>query len=156
MPPLQKKWLDFPSCSDATKRRYTKRSSDIVAAVLNTISPENAGYIWKAMTSSASMNKLVDIEDISQADHRYLETLAEAYCNANSWDTCRQILSVMTGVAGYKVITSFISRADEVEVHCSKSTLPTILAWSTCSFSASNKDMMRSKTVRSLFILYHI
>ena len=123
MPPLQKKWLDFPSCSDATKRRYTKRSSDIVAAVLNTISPENAGYIWKAMTSSASMNKLVDIEDISQADHRYLESLAEAYCNANSWDTCRQILSVMTGVAGYKVITSFIQgltkwRYTVANLHC--------------------------------------
>ena len=102
MPPLQKKWLDFPSCSEATKRRYTKRSSDIVAAVLKTISPKNAGYIWQAMTSSASMNKLLDIEDISQADHRYLEALAEAYCNANSWDTRRQILSVMTGVAGIK------------------------------------------------------
>ena len=76
--------------------------------MLKTISPENAGYIWQAMTSSASMNKLLDIEDISQTDHRYLEALAEAYCNANSWDTHRQIFSVMTGVAGYKVIASFI------------------------------------------------
>lgn len=108
IPLLQKKWLNFPSCSEATKRRYIKRSSDIVAAVLKTISPENAGYIWQAMTSSASMNKLLDIEDISQTDHRYLEALAEAYCNANSWDTRRQIHSVMTGVAGYKVIASFI------------------------------------------------
>lgn len=108
IPLLQKKWLNFPSCSETTKRRYTKRSSDIVAAVLKTISPENAGYIWQAMTSSASMNKLLDIEDISQTDHRYLEALEEAYCNANSWDTRRQILSVMTGVAGYKVIASFI------------------------------------------------
>ena len=108
IPPLQKKWLNFPSCSEATKRRYTKRSSDIVAAVLKTISPENAGYIWQAMTSRASMNKLLDIEDISKTDHRYLEALVEAYCNANSWDTRRQILSVMTGVAGYKVIASFI------------------------------------------------
>ena len=60
------------------------------------------------MTSSASMNKLLDTKDISQADHRYLEALAEAYCNANSWDTRRQILSILTGVAGYKVIASFI------------------------------------------------
>ena len=54
------------------------------------------------------MSKLLDIEDISQTDHRYLEDLAEGYCNANGWDTRRQILSVMTGVAGYKVIASFI------------------------------------------------
>ena len=108
IPLLQKKWLNFPSCSEATKRRCTKRSSDIVAAVLKTISPENAGYIWQDMTSSASMNKWLDIEDISQTDHRYLEALAVAYCNANSWDARRQILSVMTGVAGYKVIASFI------------------------------------------------
>jgi len=39
------------------------------------------------MTSSASMNKLLDIGDISQTDHHYLEALAEAYCNANGWDT---------------------------------------------------------------------
>ena len=90
------------------KRRYTTRSSDIVAAVLKSISPKNAGYIWQAMTSSASTNKLLDIEDISQTDHRYLEALAEAYCNANSWDTRQQIVSVMTGVAGYEVIASFI------------------------------------------------
>ena len=108
IPPLQRKWLDFSSCSESTKQRYTRRSSDIVAAVLKTISPENAGLIWRAMTSTASMNKLLGIEEISQADQRYLEALTEAYNNADSWDTRRQILSVMTGVAGYKMLATFI------------------------------------------------
>ncbi|CAH3186465.1 unnamed protein product [Porites lobata] len=58
IPPLQRKWLDFSSCSESTKQRYTRRSSDIVAAVLKTISPEDAGLIWRAMTSTASMNNL--------------------------------------------------------------------------------------------------
>ena len=60
------------------------------------------------MTSTASMNKLLGTEDISQADQRYLEALTEAYNNADSWDTRRQILSVMTGVAGYKILAIFI------------------------------------------------
>ena len=60
------------------------------------------------MTSTASVNKLLGIEDISQADQRYLEALTEAYNNADSWDTHRQILSVMTGVAGCKILATFI------------------------------------------------
>ena len=108
IPPLQRKWLDFSGCSESTKQRYTRRSSDIVAAVLKTISPEDAGLIWRAMTSTASMNKLLGIEDISQADQRYLEALTEAYNTADSWDTRRQILSVMTGVAGFKILATFI------------------------------------------------
>ena len=90
IPPLQRKWLDFSSCSESTKQRYTRRSSDIVAAVLKTISPKDAGLIWRAMTSTASMN------------------LTEAYNNADSWDTRRQTLSVMTGVAGLKILATFI------------------------------------------------
>ena len=67
----------------AVKLRNEDTQKDQVTS-LKTISPENAGYIWQAMTSSASMIKLLDIEDISQADHRYLDAPAEAYCDANS------------------------------------------------------------------------
>lgn len=108
IPLLQRKWLDVPCCSEATKHRYPKRSSDIVAAVVKTISPENAGHIWREMTSTSIMNKLLGTEVISLADQRYLEALAEVYYNADSWDTRRHILSVMTGVAGYKAIAIFI------------------------------------------------
>ena len=85
VPLLQRKWLDFPCCSEATKQRYTKRSSDIVAAVLKTISPENAGHIWRELTSTAIMNKLLGTEAIAQSDQRYLEALGEAYYDWCSW-----------------------------------------------------------------------
>ena len=43
------------------------------------------------------------------ADQRYLNVLAESYKNASSWETRKQILSIMTDLASYSVISSFIS-----------------------------------------------
>jgi hypothetical protein len=43
------------------------------------------------------------------ADQRYLNVLAESYKNALSWETRKQILSIMTDLASYSVISSFIS-----------------------------------------------
>ena len=48
------------------------------------------------------------VEELLEASTHYLEALAEAYGNSNSCDTRRQILSIMTGVASYKAISSFI------------------------------------------------
>ncbi|XP_031575425.1 uncharacterized protein LOC116309034, partial [Actinia tenebrosa] len=42
------------------------------------------------------------------ADQRYLDALAESYKNASSWDTRKQVLSIMTDLASYAVISSFI------------------------------------------------
>ena len=61
------------------------------------------------------MNKLLGIEDISQADQRYLEALTEAYNNADSWDTRRQILSVMTGVAPSTTTTTTTTTTNFIE-----------------------------------------
>ena len=44
----------------------------------------------------------------SPSDRSYLEGLAEAYKNSAAWDTRRQILSVMAGIASYKAISLFI------------------------------------------------
>ena len=44
----------------------------------------------------------------SPYDRSYLEGLAEAYKNSAAWDTRRQILSVMAGIASYKAISLFI------------------------------------------------
>ena len=42
------------------------------------------------------------------SDNSYLEALAEAYMNAAGWDTRRQVLSIMTGVASYREISRHI------------------------------------------------
>ena len=54
------------------------------------------------------MKKALGLEELSQPSKDYLEALAEAYGNANGWDTRRQILSIMAGLASYKAISVFI------------------------------------------------
>ena len=95
--PLQKRWFDWNEISESTKQRYTNRCAEIVAAVLKTVSPDNAGDLWQALTSSNATSKLLGIDELSKADQRYLEVLAEAYKNAVSWDSRRQVMSIMAG-----------------------------------------------------------
>ena len=54
------------------------------------------------------MKKAIGLEELSLTSKDYLEALAEAYGNANGWDTRRQILSIMTDLASYKDISVFI------------------------------------------------
>ena len=82
---------------------------EIVAAVLNVISPNNAPDLWKALQSSSALNQQLGLHHASlPSEAAYLEALAEAYSNATSWDTLQQVLSVMTGVASFRAISEFI------------------------------------------------
>lgn len=85
-----------------------KKSADIVAAVIKVLSPDNASQIWQVLASSPSISSLLGVDEVSFADKRYLEALAESYQNASSWDIRRQILSIMTDLASYSIISSFI------------------------------------------------
>lgn len=108
IPPIQRQWKDWEEISEKTRERYTKRGAEVVAAVIQTISPENAGPIWQAISSSSTINRLLGVNHVTMADQRYLDALAESYKNASSWDTRKQVLSIMTGLASYAVISSFI------------------------------------------------
>lgn len=106
--PIVKPWREWGQVTDRTKQRYTKKTAEIVSSVLHTISPKDAGSLWQAIVSSAAMNKALGLEELSQPSKDYLDALAEAYSNANGWDTRRQILSIMAGLASYKAISVFI------------------------------------------------
>lgn len=108
IPPIKKQWLSWQECSESTRRRYTKRCGDILGVVLKTVSPENAGKLWQFLASGSIVYEILEVEHLSLSDKQKLEAFAEAYSNANSWDTRRQILSVMSGVASYSQISQFI------------------------------------------------
>ena len=93
----------------ATRQRYTKRATEIVTAVLKTISPDSAGDLWHSLISSSAVNKGLGLDGLPQSEKRYLDALAEAYNNAVSLDTRRQVLSIMSGVASYNIISMYIS-----------------------------------------------
>ena len=106
--PLEKPWLNWQGSSGATRQRYTKKATEIVTAVLKTISPDSAGDLWHNLTSSSAVNKAFGLDEVPQSEKLYLEALAEAYNKAASWDTRRQVLSIMSGVASYNVISMYI------------------------------------------------
>jgi hypothetical protein len=106
--PLERRWLKWNETSDRTKQRYIKKSSDIISTVLQTISTDNAGFIWQELISSPAMSTKLGIDLLSPLEKSYLEALAESYHNAKSWETRRQILSIMSGVANYNHIVKFI------------------------------------------------
>jgi hypothetical protein len=41
--------MSWDEISEKTRQQYTRRGAEILAAVLQTISPENAGSIWQAV-----------------------------------------------------------------------------------------------------------
>ena len=101
--------IEWNDCVDRTKRRYVQHTRDIIVAVLKVVSPENAGYLWMALQASKAVNDELGVEGILLPAQRvYLEAIAETYKNASSWDTRRQILSIMTGTASLAAVREFI------------------------------------------------
>lgn len=81
---------------------------EIVTVVLKTISQDSAGDLWHSLISSSAVNKGLGLDELPQTEKLYLEALAKAYNNALSWDTQRLVLSIMSGVASYNVISMYI------------------------------------------------
>lgn len=94
--------------SGATRQHYSKKATEIVTVVLKTISQDSAGDLWHSLISSSAVNKGLGLDELPQTEKLYLEALAKAYNNALSWDTQRLVLSIMSGVASYNVISMYI------------------------------------------------
>ena len=101
--------LEWSSASESTRKRYVNHAADAVVGLLKVLSPENASHLWEALQSTRVVNEKLNIDSPSLLSERaYLEALAESYKIASSWDTRRQILSIIAGVASYKATCEFI------------------------------------------------
>ena len=92
-----------------TKQSHVSKAKVAVVAALNVIAPGGAGHLWEAWKASNSVEKALQIGEECPADKRYLEALAETFQNASSWDTRRQVLSVIADLVTF--IPSNKSRA---------------------------------------------
>lgn len=108
--PVTKSWQTWSNSSDRTQQRYTKKSAEMVSAVLKTVAPDDssAGSLWKNLVTCPDMSQLLGTETLSPTEQSYLKSLAEAYNNALSWETRRQILSIMSGIASYNTLSEYI------------------------------------------------
>ena len=108
-PVENKSWLDWSSASDNTKRRHLDCAADAIVATLKVLSRENASHLWEGLQTSKLVNeKLNMVLSSLPSEKAYLEAFAESYEIAGSWDTRRQILSIIAGVASYKSVCEFI------------------------------------------------
>ena len=104
-----KSWLEWSSASESTKRRYLDQTADAVIALLRVLSTENTSHLWEALQTSKLVNEKLNMASSSLPSERaYLEAVAESYKIASSWDTRRQILSIIAGVVSYKTACEFI------------------------------------------------
>ena len=128
--PLGRPWTDWERVNEKTRKRYTQRSGEIVSTVLRVIRPVNAPKIWNALQSSNIVNQQLGAhQPFLPSERAYIQAMAEAYSNSSSWDTRRQVLSVMAGVASFGKISEF--RLDTISVHHGKS--PPYAIWTRCS-----------------------
>ena len=108
-PLVNKTSLEWSSASESTRKRYVNHAADAIVGLLKVLSPENASHLWEALQSTRVVNEKLNIDSPSLLSERaYLEALAESYKIAGSWDTRRQILSIIAGAASYKVTCEFI------------------------------------------------
>ena len=106
--------------STRTKNVRISKAKDAVVASLEVISPENPASLWEALKTSQSVEKALCAPIQTSADKKYLEALAEAYHNANSWDTRRQVLSIMADLIPYSVIQQFIPGITEYRIKAAR------------------------------------
>ena len=95
---------NWEQLSTRTKNVRISKAKDAVVASLEVISPQDPASLWEALKSSQSVEKALCASVQTSADKKYLEYLAEAYQNAHSWDTRRQVLSIMADLIPYSVI----------------------------------------------------
>ena len=105
--PIERPWLRWDQTSERTRKRYVERSAEIVSSVLNVIYPGAAVNIWDELQKSSKMLGLLGVTSAG-VNHCYLEALSEAYKNATGWDTRRQVLSIMAGIASFKDVSEYI------------------------------------------------
>lgn len=97
-----------------TRKNHVKKAKDIIVAALDVIAPGDAALLWDALQSSMLVDKQLGSGEGS--DHKYLDALAETYRNASSWDTRRQVLSIMADLVPFKRLQRYLPGVTEYRV----------------------------------------
>ena len=93
--------------STRTRNDRVRKASDVIVASFQVIAPKDPGFLWEALRSSKSVEKALETDE-HHSDTKYVRALADAYEHASSWDTRRQVLSLMADLVPYHVIQQHI------------------------------------------------
>ena len=104
-----------------SRRVYVNKARDAVVAALEVIIPDDAGGLWEALKESGEVESALGVfSEPHPADDKYLKSLAEAYQNASSWDTRRQVLSVMADLVPYSLVQRYLPGITEYRVRTAR------------------------------------
>ena len=98
---LKTPWND---ASGRTRRLHERKAKQAVSAVLGEIAPNDPDLLWESIMSS----KQNETGNHKFLDKELMYTLANCYKNANEWDSCRQILSIMADKVSLATIQQWI------------------------------------------------
>lgn len=99
----------WDGASTRTQRSHVTKAKDVVVSALKVITPGDEAHLWHALQSSKLVEKDLGCDEPSLAENKYLQALAETYRNASSWDTRRQVLSVMADIVPLKLLQRYLS-----------------------------------------------
>lgn len=100
-----------------TKQVYIDKAKDAVVAALEVIIPDDAGGLWEALKTSGGVESSLGVpSETNPSDDKYLRSLAETYENASSWDTRRQVLSIMADLVPYSLLQRYLPGITEYRV----------------------------------------
>ena len=117
--------IQWERASERTKRYYTRKAGQGVAAVVKDIAPNETGPLYRTLCSSDALHKQLSSDEDSEADvdETLMEALGECYQAASHWGTRRQILSIMADKVRYSKLLRYIPgltryRFTEAKRHC--------------------------------------
>ena len=100
-----------------TRHVYVTKARDAVVAALEVIIADDAGALWEALKKSGEVESALGVlSEPHPADDKYLKSLAETYQNAASWDTRRQVLSIMADLVPYSLLQQYLPGITEYRV----------------------------------------
>ena len=83
---------------------------------MEVIVPDDAGALWKALKTSGEVESAFGVLSGPHPYEKYLKSLSETYQNAASWDTRRQVLSIMADLVPYSVLQRYLPGITEYRV----------------------------------------
>ncbi|KAL9970476.1 hypothetical protein ACROYT_G022855 [Oculina patagonica] len=94
---------------ERTRRRHLRKAQQAVGAVLDEVAPNQPGELWHSLVPSLNKQFSSDSESEDEdLDNVLMNALTECYSNASTWDTRRQILSIMADKVTFRTLKKWI------------------------------------------------
>ena len=101
--------VPWDEASERTRRRHLRKAQQAVGAVLEEVAPKQSEKLWHGLVPSLNRQLCSDCEsEDKDVDNVLMNALTECYSNASTWDTRRQILSIMADKVTFQTLKKWI------------------------------------------------